>query len=66
MGQQAAPIHSVIRAQRPDKSEILLSLLVHTSVDVNLPDLEGMTPLHLVVQVKCYLFTAKRLQLAST
>ncbi len=45
------PLHSIVRMQRPDKVELLVTLLTHSTVDVNLQGKGGMTALHCAVQV---------------
>lgn len=46
-----APIHSILIGQPQERSKFLEVLLIYGSVDVNLPDLDGMSPLHLAVKV---------------
>ena len=48
-----APIHSIVRRGRPDRLELLLTLLNNSNVDVNLKTPAGSTPLHLAVEVGC-------------
>ena len=56
-----APIHSIIRRSSSDSQEPsnhhcpaadhLVALLTYTNADVNLPDKDGHTPLHIAVKV---------------
>ena len=47
-----APIHSMVTAERPDKLECLLSLLIHGDVDLDLSrTADGKTALHLAAEV---------------
>ena len=51
---ECAPIHSIIKSPRSDKFDVLYTLLVNGNVDIDLFDLDRMTPLHLAVQVGMY------------
>ena len=58
---ERAPIHSIVVSESEDKYNVLQTLLTYSQADVNLMDLDGMTPLHLAVKVclqcnlKCFL-----------
>ncbi len=49
-----APIHSILVGQPQERNRLLEVLLTYGSVDVNLKDLDGMSPLHLAVKVIIY------------
>ncbi len=49
-----APIHSILIGQPQERNRLLEVLLIYGSVDVNLQDLDGMSPLHLAVKVILY------------
>lgn len=46
-----APLHVLVKSSRKDKVELLISLLTHSSADVNLQAADEMTALHFAVQV---------------
>ena len=52
---RGAPIHSIIRQASTDDSrhaaDCLVALLTYSNADINLPDREGNTPLHIAVKV---------------
>ena len=48
---ERAPIHSIVVSESEDKYNVLQTLLTYSQADVNLMDLDGMTPLHLAVKV---------------
>jgi hypothetical protein len=51
---RGAPIHSIIRQASTDDSrhaaDCLVALLTYSNADINLPDREGNTPLHIAVK----------------
>ena len=47
-----APIHSIVKRERPDRLELLLTLLTNSDVNVDLKTPDGDTPLHLAVEVR--------------
>ena len=51
-----APIHSIVKRERPDRLELLLTLLSNSDVNVDLKTPDGNTPLHLAVKVLAGLF----------
>ena len=46
-----APIHSIVKSKRPDRLELLLTLLSNSDVNVDLKTPDGNTPLHLAIEV---------------
>ncbi len=46
-----APLHSLVRSNRKDKLDLIITLLTHSDADVNLKGDDEMTPLHFAVQV---------------
>lgn len=52
---ERAPIHSIVVSDSENRHSLLQTLLTYSPVDVNLKDLDGMTPLHLAVKV-CLLY----------
>ena len=46
-----APIHSIIRRKKKDRVELLLTLLINSNADVNLPNRRNMTALHCAIEV---------------
>lgn len=49
-----APIHSIVKKKRKDRVELLMALLVNSTVDVNLLNSRGNSALHLAVEVQIY------------
>ena len=47
-----APIHSIAKRKRKDRLELLMALLVNSTVDVNLLNSRGNSALHLAVEVQ--------------
>ena len=48
-----APIHSILRhsSHHRHKPDLLVTLLTYSNADVNLPDTEGKSPLHIAAEV---------------
>lgn len=46
-----APLHSIVKSDRQDKVELLVTLLTHSMADVNMMVANGMTALHFAAQV---------------
>lgn len=47
-----APVHSYVRRRDKEKFKCLMTLLIHGNCDVNLPNKDGQTALHLACEVK--------------
>ncbi len=46
-----APLHSIVRSNRRDKLDLVITLLTHSDADVSLKGDDEMSPLHFAVQV---------------
>ena len=46
-----APVHSYIRRRDKEKFNCLMTLLIYSKCDVNLPNKDGQTALHLACEV---------------
>ena len=46
-----APLHAYVLSSRHDKVDLVVSLLTHSSADVNLKAADSMTALHFAVMV---------------
>ncbi len=50
------PLHSIVQQPHRNKVEVLATLLIHSSVNINSQGKCGMTALHYAVQVHCLTF----------
>jgi len=47
-----APLHSILTGNRSERLKFLEVMLIFgLNIDINLPDLDGNTPLHLAIKV---------------
>ena len=47
-----APVHAYVKRKDKEKMNCLMTFLIHSKCDVNLPNEEGQTALHLACQVR--------------
>lgn len=47
-----APLHCFVKRKDREKFNCLMALLIHSKCDINLPNKDGQTALHLACQVK--------------
>ena len=46
------PVHSYVRRRDKEKFKCLMTMLIHGDCDVNMPNKDGQTALHLACEVK--------------
>ena len=56
-----APIHSLVKRKKKDHTELVLTLLINSNVEVDLRNRRKMTALHLALEVNLYMYKKKSL-----